>query len=152
MFRLPMDANHHRGDQRQLGTIGRPQVVAVAVGLMWSMLFVSGFLIFQRAQWYESNLENVISLVPFVIVALIWSALTVLLSRGRNWARFAYLAVAVISFFAVFRAGWQALETSIFVTLIGMLPIVAHAVVLTLLFLPVSNRWFKVAGRKFREL
>jgi hypothetical protein len=126
----------------------KPSQVVIAIRIMWTMLAVAGVMIVIPAAvvMLVHGGTSIFALAPSIVVVVLIALLALLIravSRGRNWARLLYGAVAVSAILAICASLFSGLELALVALLLRIVLIALYLVVLYLLFHPTSNQWFR---------
>ena len=126
----------------------KPSQVVIAIRFMWAMLAVVGVMIVIPAAVVTlvHGGTSIFALVPSISAVVLIALLALLIravSRGRNWARFFYGALAVLVILAICASFVSSLEFALVALPLRIVLIAVYVFVLYLLFHPTSNQWFR---------
>jgi hypothetical protein len=126
----------------------KPSQVVIAIRVMWAMLAVVGVMIAIPAVVVAlvhggTSIFALASLISAVILIALLAILIRAVSRGRNWARVLYGALAVLAIMAICASFFSGLELAMVAVLLRIVLIALYVLVLYLLFHPTSNQWFR---------
>jgi hypothetical protein len=142
----------------KLVPVERPRVVTRAVRLLWAALALGLFTSFSGTPLPDADDENAWLWFATVGIAVVWFGigawLIFKLSRGRSWARAAYVVLAILSYGLVVYA-WgdfvTEFERTPYRTVLEVVSALAELTAIVLLFTKPANAWYaapmKVAGR-----
>jgi len=129
----------------------KPSQVVIAIRVMWTMLAIAGVMIVIPAAvvMLVHGGTSIFALVPSISAVVLIALLALLIravSRGRNWARLLYGALAVLAILAVCASFFSGLKLALVAVPLRIVLIAAYVLVLYLLFHPTSNQWFRSAN------
>lgn len=118
-----------------------PRRVKLAVALLWAGLAFAALSLlidFGQAQAVPTPASS----AGIVLVYLVWSALTVQVARGRNWARIVYLLLVLIGLPFNLHLAAADFGGGVLPGLVTAVSIAAPVVGLWLLFTSPGKAWF----------
>jgi len=126
----------------------KPSQVVIAIRIMWAMLAVAGVMVVIPAAvlMLVHGGTSIFALAPSIVAVVLVALLALLIravSRGRNWARLLYGALAVLVILAICASFFSGLELALVALLLRIALIALYVFVLCLLFHPISNKWFR---------
>jgi hypothetical protein len=125
----------------------RPREVKLAILLFWFSLAVSLVMWIGDDELQAGDPDDVVPMVLGIVLGtILMVALIVLIGRARNWARMTYVALVILGWISVLvdLPGMAGLSWFHWLGYVSNLAL--DAAVVTLLFRPASNRWFRVRG------
>jgi len=129
----------------------KPSQVVIAIRVMWTMLAIAGVMIVIPAAvvMLVHGGTSIFALVPSISAVVLIALLALLIravSRGRNWARLLYGALAVLAILAICASFFSGLKLALVAVPLRIVLIAVYVLVLCLLFHPTSNQWFRSAN------
>jgi len=126
----------------------KPSQVVIAIRVMWTMLAIAGVMIVIPAAvvMLVHGGTSIFALVPSISAVVLIALLALLIravSRGRNWARLLYGALAVLAILAICASFFSGLKLALVAVPLRIALIAVYVLVLYLLFHPNSNQWFR---------
>lgn len=128
--------------------MSKPPQVVIAIRVMWAMLAVFGAMIVVPAAVVTlvHGGTSIFALIPSLLAVVLIALLGLLIravSRGRNWARILYGALAVLAVLAICVSFFGGSKFAMAGVLLRIVLIALYSTVLYLLFHPISNQWFR---------
>jgi len=143
-YRPPGSEVFDRGPDPDDLRMDRPRHVFIAVAMLWVTLIMQAAGLAFMWRLYQIAPPNL--LIVFGVSTLFWvltAWLVSMIERGRNWARFTYLAVVPVSIpFLLVQLGFT-LQTSVPAALLMLLQLPVQIAALIMLFIRPAGAWFR---------
>lgn len=139
----PPKSNVVAGFRREVEA--KPKQVTYAVWLLWISILLSiptSIYEFDRIQEW-SRLVEIGLIATFVLMYGLEIALTLLIGRGRNWARITFLVLVALSFASVLPGLPVFLTYPVSQLALNAAILAAELAAIYLLFTPPGSRWFR---------
>jgi hypothetical protein len=135
--------------------IERPQPVKTALTLCWISLVLALPLMAEASRQEMDAGDGASSPVYYAVMVLFYVALLalaawviVMIGRARNWARIVYAVLTGLSLISTVTSFPEILRRPWYSGPVELLSTVMDLAIVVLLFLPASNAWFRVRGRR----